>query len=582
MSEKRNPETRRRWRPRRESRRAVARAARPASSQTARPEPCRLERRDASGPSLRSDCRGAILVPAVVMGSLLVGALFYVAAAGDAIVFRTQLQDSADTTAFTAAIWHAKGMNMIALLNVFMSLLLFVIVVFHFIELLCFVVGFVPGVGAIATTVGNAVMRFEQASSNFIASGLKLFEVTEEIVSVAAPIVAVQQAMTQKTRASSVLVGSLSLLPVAVDKRIINKTLNLEETRMPSVDVAPALPIQPDSFGGLCVQSASYLPELIVLAINSLVDAVPLGPLGFLGGAVKSGVNSAWETVRPTFEGLAAAGDGILCKPINEMLASLGNLAADAVEKTCDNIGADEQLAADHNNEAAGLETTAPTAQQKKDRQAASDKCAADIKDNASKQARFDAKPAMIWAPAGNGHAFTHIWSRASGTPQWLGRDADGMSFAGRGAFPKVAPSGVAFAEAEFYFDCAAKWSECMGDATWSPNWTARMRRFRPPQDELILVLKGPALDPATVLKESALNIGQALVPRLAKGNSRGEFAADAIFGALVNNIDKVPGLNTFMEKVNSLAAEGIDKLGISELLDPGANEDKAAMRRIH
>src|SRR5256885_13432557 len=102
------------------------------------------------GSSLARDARGAILVPAIVMGSLLVGALFYVAAAGDAIIFRTQLQDAADTTAFTTAIWHAKGMNMIALLNIFMSLLLFVVVILHFIELLCFVIGFVPGVGAVA------------------------------------------------------------------------------------------------------------------------------------------------------------------------------------------------------------------------------------------------------------------------------------------------------------------------------------------------------------------------------------------------------------------------------------------------
>src|SRR6185312_9395149 len=145
--------------------------------------------------SLVEDSRGAILIPAVVMGSLLVGALFYVAAAGDAIIFRTQLQDAADTSAFTAAIWHARGLNMIALLNVFMSLILFIVVLCHFIELLCFVVGFVPGVGAVATSVANTVMRFEQASSKFIAGGLKLFETTEQIVSAATPLIASEEAV---------------------------------------------------------------------------------------------------------------------------------------------------------------------------------------------------------------------------------------------------------------------------------------------------------------------------------------------------------------------------------------------------
>lgn len=534
---------------------------------------CRSQRQA----SLAGDSRGAILVPAVVMGALLVGALFYVAAAGDAIIFRTQLQDAADTSAFTAAIWHARGLNMIALLNVFMSLILFIVVLCHFIELLCFVVGFVPGVGAVATSVANAVMRFEQASSKFIAGGLKLFETTEQIVSAATPLIASEEAVRQETRASSTLAGSLSLLPVAFDKRVVNRILPLEETRMPQLDVSPALPVQPDSFGGLCVQSASYLPELIVYAIDSLVSLVPLGPLG---GLVKGGVNSAWEAVRPTFEGLAAAGDGILCKPIDEMLASLGDVAADAVSKTCESKQDDEQTARDEEDKAAGRPKRAPTSASA--RKQATDKCAADLKEETGKQARFDARPAMMWAPAGNGHAFTHTWSRASGTPGFFGRDANGMSIAANGAFPNVTQSNVAFAEAEFYFDCEGKWHECMGDATWSPNWTARMRRFRSPQDELMLVLQGPLLDPASVLKDSTVNIAQALGPQLLGGSQKRELAGDAIFGALINNIDKIPGLDNLMKRANGLAQQGMDKLGLSELFDAGGRQEGSEMRRIH
>ena len=72
------------------------------------------------GVSLLVVVAGAILVPALVMGALMTGALFYVAAVGDAIIFRTELQNAADVTSFKSAVWHARGMNTITSLNQFM------------------------------------------------------------------------------------------------------------------------------------------------------------------------------------------------------------------------------------------------------------------------------------------------------------------------------------------------------------------------------------------------------------------------------------------------------------------------------
>ncbi len=46
------------------------------------------------------------------MCACMVGILWYLAGIGDAIVFRERMQEAADATAFSAAVLHARGMNL--------------------------------------------------------------------------------------------------------------------------------------------------------------------------------------------------------------------------------------------------------------------------------------------------------------------------------------------------------------------------------------------------------------------------------------------------------------------------------------
>ncbi|MFK7989575.1 MAG: TadE/TadG family type IV pilus assembly protein [Sandaracinaceae bacterium] len=72
---------------------------------------------------LIADQRGATMVMGVFIATLLVGMIYYVWGIGDTIMFRERMQDASDTAAFSAAVMHARGMNMIALLNMIMSAL---------------------------------------------------------------------------------------------------------------------------------------------------------------------------------------------------------------------------------------------------------------------------------------------------------------------------------------------------------------------------------------------------------------------------------------------------------------------------
>lgn len=94
------------------------------------PAPTRLKLKTpgvkpASG--LFTDQRGATMVMGVFIAVLLVGMIYYVWGIGDAIMHRERMQDASDTAAFSAAVIHARGMNMLALLNIVMAALAFVL-----------------------------------------------------------------------------------------------------------------------------------------------------------------------------------------------------------------------------------------------------------------------------------------------------------------------------------------------------------------------------------------------------------------------------------------------------------------------
>ena len=76
------------------------------------------------GKGIVADERGAIMVMGIFMCTCLVGALWYIAGIGDAVVYRERLQEAADATAMTTAVLHARGMNILVMLNLAMAAIL--------------------------------------------------------------------------------------------------------------------------------------------------------------------------------------------------------------------------------------------------------------------------------------------------------------------------------------------------------------------------------------------------------------------------------------------------------------------------
>lgn len=525
-------------------------------------------------------------MPAIVMGALLTGMLFFVAAVGDAIIFRTQLQDAADTTAFTSAVWHARGMNIVALINILMALLLCVIVLFHVAEVICLVVALIPGAGAITMPIFRTLVQLEEKVSKGIGEGLHVLKITQQAVTVVVPYIAAFDAKRTPTAADTVWPASLALLPVPIDR-----VFGQDKTRSPEKGPA-ALPVQDSDFGELCAHATIILPEQILELIDKFADKAPWP----FGGLVSKGLHTTWDAISGPIETLAESGDGILCQPVNHLIAALaekvaGTVQDDVADKAC---GQEQDDQAENERKAAEEENAKPNADgskkppleepsesdkrsAKKKRDKAADGCATDVVGELSKSTDISVPPAAMWSGAANGNPFLHSWSRVSGTPRMFNSDSQFIAIADSNRRPTVTPSNTAVAMAEYYVDCDGSWGDCSGDALWAPNWTARIRRYRSPAEELAKMGKEAVLNGGDVLKDVAFDQGEEFLADLI-GKKAGEYGGEAIASLIVEQVKKWDYFDQLVDKANSAIKTGAEAAGLGDLLEMRKPDEK----RIH
>ena len=107
----------------------------------------------------------------LLMAVFLVGILYHVVGIGDAVLHRERMQDAADAAAFSGAVLHARGMNLVVLINIIMAALLAILValkllqsLLHIAIALCAALSFfvpalasaIPTLTTVERNVGNA------------------------------------------------------------------------------------------------------------------------------------------------------------------------------------------------------------------------------------------------------------------------------------------------------------------------------------------------------------------------------------------------------------------------------------------
>ena len=107
--------------------------------------------------SITRNSRGAIMLIAVFFAIFAVGLLYYLVGISSSVLYREKFQDAADSGALSAAVMHARAMNLIVLINIIMAALLSVLVTLKLLETLA-IIGIALAAAAAWFTAGASLV----------------------------------------------------------------------------------------------------------------------------------------------------------------------------------------------------------------------------------------------------------------------------------------------------------------------------------------------------------------------------------------------------------------------------------------
>jgi hypothetical protein len=491
---------------------------------------------DTRSERLLTDDRGAIMVMGIFMCSCLVGALWYLAGIGDAILYRERLQEAADAVAFSDAALHARGMNLIVLLNLVMAVILSVRVALRVGKVVMTVAaaifGTSPGTwAAVPPTAAAAVAinNVDNATKNPIDLALRGLNTAQEVIAKVTPALA-------HVGATSVgfQYGIVAMAAPLVDASVLD-----------------GLPVEKRRPDKLCGEAATVIPKVTAW----LLGKVGLGAVGDIVAGTLGGMLESVTAASPKYfcdlesGGSSPNTDGNFDKAAQERCDNVdegqewprfleaekrwlarckslaftctsrdakdfplrtglqpGSIASKELADELDRLKLDRDLAAQSLLDFIAVFPTLSMNSSK-----CFDWAKEDLKkqrDERDKQTEQQKKPSSSSSSSSSGimpmlvKDFTNGSDRGQIVAGVRGKH-EGLRKASKivriGAFHdkrtrKLADTEAAqipaWAQAELFYDCAGKWKDGAcdddDDAMWHFKWRARLRRFNQPSDQLL------------------------------------------------------------------------------------------------
>ncbi|GMV18655.1 MAG: Tad domain-containing protein [Polyangiaceae bacterium] len=454
-----------------------------------RPEQ-RMQRCGADRGDLKSDQSGAIMIAGVFMASLLAAGVFYLIGMGNAIVYRERLQDAADAVAYTSAGVHARGMNIIVLINLVMAALLAVLIMMRMLILMLGITIVACGI-CIAATVfcplsgvcAAAMPKMIKIEQGLIKGANKYEKVLDKVL----PALSIFEKVVAMT---TPYVGAYKGNKVSKQyKPLVTTGMALSPSMVPFVPSSKklGLPVQEMEWDKFCKKSAElaiehgfgWLPDPVGWILKKIAGAIAGTFSGyFCGGAGASNIQDVMDNKikEQVNEGCKNQKDDCSdkVKSGNSYPTCTGDQAQDkntnCMSKYCTDLGG-------------GL-AEFNTANCKKDgNQAAKDQMQKTGFDPAGGGMgnTKNKTPKEIWEGAEIGSIWFQTFGFTGGDEQWPRKLDKGLAIATKtGQMPKVQASwgNWRFGQAEFYFDDKGKWSDLKEDCMWKMYWRARLRRF--------------------------------------------------------------------------------------------------------
>ena len=495
---------------------------------------------------LHKDQRGAIMLMGLCMSCFLIGGLWFLIGIGDTIVFRDQMQEATDHAAFMSAVLHAKGMNFISACN----LILLAIIAIHIL------MGIIHDIllAICITTVLGCIpyVRYRPLYTGYfkimtpIAKGIHF---VENLTQIGYPFIALAKAYQvgndygdfgPKKHDVNIVTVSTSLVSGNEMSGIVNKLFkrkNVEEQE--PTGKKGFLPVEPKHFDSVCEKivgkTMGGLMGLMSLTGHSAGGRAMRALGGIINGALKL------RYCNDLGEGAMGA------------LAGLSGANRQATGKIGD---ANAKTQADNNKLPAGA--TPAKLLDTVNLDTGGDSYVLD-----PGFSKFWGKdgPFVPWSGTSNGSAWQQVWA-LNIMPSFDDPSQHRVHIgANNKSVTQDAKAYAYLAQAEYFYDCAAKWrtEECNEEdnAGYGIRWRARLHRFQLPQvGSLIAGYAGAFLTNLPAWKEFKEHFGKGLADKFGQ-KLGGVLGVSGISGGIENmfvQIEEVIG-----EKIIDKAGEIID-----------------------
>jgi len=399
------------------------------------------------------------MVMAVFMAVFLVGCLWYLIGVGDAAVYRQKMQDGSDAAAFASAVYHARGMNIIAMLNLIMMAVLAVLVALKIIQIITLIVMAITAVLCVFG-VGCPVLA---AATNFESRLAQIIPKVETWVDKILRAISTGQVwiarITPWAGSARSVVASVSYQPTVMGGAGLSVSMIPGDPRL-------GLPVEEDEFETLCEKSGQFVGDLV---------------LGWLPGGWGKFASGAVGTLTKTFPTYFCGG---------KSTGNIKDAAKNTAKLNCDDAKKqyDSDPANDPKNKPFDIDGC-KKAEENKEVQGKLDSIGGSQMDGTGKT------PKKVYYQAQNGDDYFQVYSFVAGDNSTLHERSDkrvemaawgkGSADGGIMATLMGAVEKTGFSGAEFYYDQVEKdkltWDKYKDDAMWNMRWRARLRRFRIP-----------------------------------------------------------------------------------------------------
>jgi hypothetical protein len=483
------------------------------------------------------DERGVMMVIGAVAGAFLIGAVWFIWGVGQAAVFRETMQSAADATAYQMSVYDARGMNIIAMINLIMSVVLTVYVIIRLLQAIFVAVNIISCIfGAIfnpicdATTVAEPeVTELVETAARITSTILTALSVTESGISIVWPFFAAGTSGSVSNDYAPTVAGSAGVgtsnVPLqaatdlagqvasssinldgegkAVSMGNIKKAFSAENGVFCNYDGKFLLPTESDDYANLCARAGAN----VAYAFGGLAN---LFAGDFIGGALSSFFN---QTVAPIVGALVGQFTAFFCEDDAGALISIAESLVkgsgngdpqDGLDKKCEQKAKSAQ-------QKSGDKTAKPAG----DVAAATKQCKGTLE--RAKRASNKTKGTGAFAEACSKTLYSGATMLDQNFQNWgfsFGSYTDtsgaivGTANGKGGGAPVAASNGadMQIAQSEFYYEPKSEGEtadaekanvnasvKSLGDGLnsgldnymWNMRWRARLRRVRAPEVEV-------------------------------------------------------------------------------------------------